>query len=101
MIRIELDKQHPCYILQAKYFKGWLNWQGNSEGHAMVSLSLDNGMRCQLHISRDLKGSIFEFRVGEQLVSLALDAMCVMNHDISRMEFVIESSEMIEAKVLN
>jgi hypothetical protein len=72
-------------------FKGVIKWHACEEGNAIVSLTSKEVLRCFLHISPELRGSIFEFCHEKQMITLVVDYVIVERGQVKQMNFLLET----------
>ncbi len=74
-------------------FKGKIKWHACEEGKAIVSLNSKAGLRCFLHVSPELCGSIFDFCYEKKIITLVVDYVILEKGQVKQMNFLLEYVE--------
>lgn len=70
--------------------KGELKWLAVEEDAAIVSLSTSAGINCVLHVSPELRGSLFDFHYKDYRFILIADYVLTRDAKIYKMNFLVE-----------
>lgn len=89
MKRITLSKLKQAVILPETPFKATIKWVAREKGHAILRLSTDIGIACVLNISKDVRGSIFDFMYKGMGLELIIENVVSCDDEITQMIFLL------------
>lgn len=90
MLRIHINKKMPKVVLPNHKFDLTANWIGNENGHALLRFKSKIGITCLLNISKELRGSIFEFTFKGKRLDLVVESITTCNDEITAIVLLID-----------